>query len=118
MSIYDDMQKVASTLITDFQQGSIKYVQRSITYTTPDEPSSATETLINVDGVVKGVSFKFVDHTNILTSDKQLTISADQQFTPDAKDFIEIDGNRYKILRVDAIPNAGTPVVYRLFIRN
>lgn len=116
-NIYADLQKVASDVIGEFKQGEMVYIGLTAgTGGTIDNPAEPVETETAFNGVARGAQFKYVDNSKIFASDLQITMPADG-VTPTLAGFIEIDGTRYKIVGVDAIPPAGTPVAYRVFVR-
>ncbi len=121
MSIYNDLQKVAADLIGEFRQGdenTFQYIALTAgTGGTPDNPAKPVETPTSFNAVARGAQFKYVDGTNILASDMQLSMPANLDVVPSIKGFIEVDGRRHKIVGVNAVPPAGVPVVYRIFYR-
>ena len=46
-----------------------------------------------------------------------VTMSVQTGVSPAQKDFVEIDGKRYKVANIVAKPAAGTPVVFTLIVR-
>ena len=117
VSLYADLQKVASGVIGEFQQSQMVYIALSAgTGGTPDNPAEPVETEHAFPGTVRGAQFKYIDNSKIFASDMQVTMPADMT-VPALDGFVEIDGTRYKIVGVDAVPPAGTPVVYRIFVR-
>jgi hypothetical protein len=116
-SIYDDLQGVAQNVLADFNQGVIEYVAVTPGNGPPDNPGPSQDALpVRVNGAVRGVSFKYIDGSNILASDLQVTIPAGI-VTPNMKGFMRIDGVRYKIVRIDTKPAAGTPVAFLIIVR-
>lgn len=118
MSFYDEMQLIASGLLSEFKQGSIS-VKRLTPGSGPAyDPGPPTETLYSVDGVVSGVNRKYVDGTKILESDQQIIFNADAGIVPSMSDELVIDGRVYNnIVSVKQIPAAGTPVVFVIIFR-
>lgn len=117
MSIYDEMQSVAKELLgsDDFAQAGIKYIALVKGAGSPDNPGKPTEVLYTIaDAVARGVEYKYVDGTQIVTSDGQVTCGAPQSFTPKIGDWVEVGGKRHKIKMCTAVPPTGTPVVYKL----
>lgn len=114
---YDAMQVRAGALLDRFNQGSSS--EQVITSTPAanewDLPSeTVAETVL--DAVARGVSEKYVDGENIISTDLQMTIAA-VDFTATAGMNIKIDGKAVTVLRVDAVPAMGTVVVWRVFVR-
>ncbi|QWY83164.1 head-to-tail joining protein [Rhizobium phage RHph_X2_24] len=117
MAFYDEMQTVASELLNEFKQGAIKYVQIVPGAGPIDEPGPSTEVVTDVDAVARGVSFKYVQSGLALASDLTVTIAYNAAVTPNMRDFIEIDGVRYKIIQDISTPAAGTRVVWKFIVR-
>jgi hypothetical protein len=113
MGFYDEMQQIATGLLTEFNQGIISYV-KSIPGNGPvDDPGAPTLTVYTLVGAVaKGVSKKFVDSGLAVVSDKQVTAAVDPRFIPDMNGHMIIDGNQYKILGIFQVPEAGTPSAF------
>lgn len=118
MSIYDDLQTVTSEIMTEFKQGLIQLVQ--FVYpedSTPDNPSEPEEVLTELNGTVKGVSYKYLKDSFITTSDKEVTTAVINDIIPSENDFIEIDSVRYKILQFQPLPSAGTACAWKFIVR-
>lgn len=118
MAFYDEMQQIATGLLTEFKQGAIAYVQ-IIKGTGPDdEPGPSTPDVKPLVGAVaKGVSFKYLQGGLAVASDLQVTHSVQNGVEPEMNGFYEIDGVRYKIIQLIPIPAAGTKVAIRAIIR-
>lgn len=113
MSIYDDMQAIGRELLTEFNQDGISYVELIPAMGPPDNPGAPSETVHSLTGAVaRGVEYKYVDGTQIVASDGQVTCKAPLSFTPKIKDWVIVGGQRHKIKSATAIPPTGTPVVY------
>ena len=121
MAFYEDMQKLASSVMKEFKQDSVKLIQYKETKGgTLDEPSELAEKVYNLDATVSGVSFKYLINSYAVASDLTVTAGVIQGVTPTINDFIEIEGVRHKIIRdISAAPNAvnGKPVVWRFICR-
>lgn len=113
---YQEMQAVATDLIGEFQQGVIEYVAITPGTGPADDPGEPTETVTRIDAVARGVSFKYVDGTNVVTSDLQTTF-AGSAATPEMTGFIQVDGVRYKIVQIVRKPAAGTVVAWTVIFR-
>ena len=114
---YDAMQVRAYGLLDRFNQGASS--EQVITVTPAanewDMPSEAVaETKLTA--VARGVSERYVDGSNIIATDLQMTISA-VDFTATAGMNMKIDGKAVTVLRVDAVPAMGVTVVWRVFVR-
>lgn len=126
-SIYDDLKVVAGDLLKDFKQGVIKYVKLTHgTITDVDEPPTPTEVEYSVNGTARGVKFKYVQNGFAVVTDLQVTLSttgindttgSTEEIIPDMKDFIKVDGVRYKIVKILPKPPAGIVVANVVIIR-
>ena len=117
MSIYDDLQPVASELLGEFKQGTVYLIKMTEGNGTPDDPGDPTETKYELDATVKGVSFKYIEQGFALESDLMVTSAVRDDVTPDGDDFIEIDGVRHKIHRDMSVPAAGTKIAWKFIVR-
>lgn len=120
MAIYDEMQNLARDILTDpeFKQGKIEYV-RIVPGTGPiDNPGPSTTVVTEMPGgVARGVSFKYVKDGLALSSDLTVILPVTAGVVPNMKDFIDIDGVRYKIIQDISTPAAGTRVVWKFIVR-
>lgn len=119
MSIYDDMRSVAADVLGEFKQGEIRYVTvANAAGASPDESGSTTLTASNpLSATARPVSTKYVDGSNVVVSDIQVTIPNDGKCSPDMNGFVRIDGTDYKIMAVMARPAAGDPVSWTVIVR-
>ena len=120
MAIYDEMQNLARDILTDpeFKQAKIEYVQIVPGNGPVDNPGpSRTVVTEMLGGVARGVSYKYVKDGLALSSDKTVTLPVVAGITPDMKDFIDIDGVRYKMVQDISTPAAGTRVVWKFIVR-
>lgn len=120
MSIYDDLRQVSSDLHAEFKQGTISYVPMVVTAgARPDLPASSVKgTPVSINSVARPVSTKYVDSTNVVMTDKQLSIPNDGVSPePMLGHFVRIDGVDHKIIMVMARPAAGTPINWTVVVR-
>lgn len=115
MSIYDDLKPVAAALLKEFKQGFIQHVSITPGTGPADDPGPATETKTTLDATVKGVSFKYMQNGFATAADKTVICAIIDGLVMDEKDFIEIDGERFKIV-YDISPPANSSRVVRKFI--
>ena len=113
---YSDMQGIASALIGEFAQGSVVYHRLTAGGGTPDDPGTASDNDTAIPATVRTVRFQYIDHTNILTTDLMVVMPGGI-FEPNIKDFIVVDGVRYKIIRIFRKPAAGIAVSFDIVIR-
>lgn len=115
MTIYEELQPVAAQLLKEFKQGVTKLISVS-TSGNADAPT-VTETETILDAAVKGISRKYVRDGFSVESDLEVTAAVVAGVTPTLKDYIEIDGIRYKIVRDISVPAAGTRVAWKFIVR-
>lgn len=115
MTFYDDMQNVAKDIIREFKQGSLAIIKVTPGNGPIDAPGPSTKSRVEIDGVARGVKFKYVMNGLAVASDMQVTTHGDLPVPVDMKDMIEIDGVPFKIKQIVPRPAAGNPVAY-LFI--
>lgn len=118
MSLYDEMQAVAKSLLgdADFKQGVTSLVKVTPGNGPAYDPGASTETLYILDGAVRGVKFKYVAKSLAVASDLQIT-HAVPEVEPALTDFVEADGVRYKIVHIDRKPSVGVAVAFTLILR-
>ena len=116
MTFYQDCQDTAKELLTEFRQGVIIYTPKGSQTGSSWNPDYSAGTPVTVDGVAKTVSGKYVDGTNIMSTDKEVTLPEFGQ-EPKLDGSLSIDGVDHEIVGVHRIPAAGTVVAWRLFVR-
>lgn len=110
---YGEMQGVATGLLTEFNQGTMTY--NYITGGTSPFDGPATSTAVPFLGVARGVSQRYL--TDLITaSDIEITAAV---FVPAPKinGTVTIDGTERQIISVKQVPAAGTPSIYKLFVK-
>lgn len=117
VSFYDDMAGIASELINEFQQGQVYYVALVPGSGPEHDPGEPTEVETLVPAVARGVQFKYIDGTNIVASDGQITIPADTGIVPSIDGYVRVDDRKHRIISCTAIPPAGTAVAYRVIYK-
>lgn len=109
------MSATAKRLLTRFNQGALSSIVITETAGASEfDPPTMSPVATTRQGVSRGVSSKFVDGENILSTDLQLMIEA-TSLTVDNR--MTIDGKSVQILRVDQIPPSGVVVATRVFVR-
>ncbi|MDV3257745.1 MAG: hypothetical protein LOX97_08205 [Sphingomonas sp.] len=119
MGFYDDMQAVATDVLTEFAQGAVTLTRVTPGEVDPEEPWVVPEpetTSYALKAAVRGVSQELVDGSEVVASDLMVT-AAVPEIVPAMTDLLEIDGRAMTLVRIDAIPAAGTVVAYRLIVR-
>jgi hypothetical protein len=118
MSIYGDMQNLATNLLTDFNQGELSYIQLvPATGGTIDNPGTPTPVKTPVKGAVRGVSQKYINAGFATGSEKQATINVIAGLNPKNGDQFSVDGEIFTITKVLKKPEAGTTVAYVLILK-
>lgn len=117
MTIYDELQSIASEIMSEFKQGTVNLIKITPGTGPADNPGAATSVSHSLDAVVKGVSFKYVSQGLAVSSDLEITASVIDSVIPSEKDFIQIDGTQYKIVQLINIPAAGTQVTWKFIVR-
>lgn len=125
MGFYDEMRAVATELLSgelgqssasDGNKRTIEYVK--ITQTgTFDAPGAPTYTLTPLDATSRGASFKYVAKSLAQAGDMQVVSAIHPDVTPDARDSIDINGVRHKIVHIEPKPTAGAPVAWLFIVR-
>jgi hypothetical protein len=113
---YQEMQGVATELLTEFNQGVIKYIETAVS-SDPFNPSQGADTSHTLDAVARGVEFKYVKEGYISASDIQVTASV-FSVSPNHDGVVEIDGSKKQVIAVEQIPAAGTVVAWRIFCKS
>jgi hypothetical protein len=117
MSIYDEMQGVATELFGEFQQGSIMYVElQMVSGGTPDDPNEAVRVEYMLTATARPVSTRYIDGSHIVQSDKQVSMPGGG-VEPQMSGFLLIDAVQHKIIGIKRIPEAGTVISYILIVR-
>lgn len=117
MAFYDEMQNLASEVLREFKQGKIEYVTLVPGAGPADDPGAPTYVKKEVDAVSRGVSYKYVKDGLALSTDLTVTMAVDPAITPNMRNFIDIDGVRYKIVQDISAPAAGTRAVWKFIVR-
>lgn len=116
MAFYEDMQNIASNLLTEFKQGVIEYGRLTPGAGPADDPGASSIAWQTLKGAVaRGVSQKYIALSLAVATDKQITMSA--ELVPDIRDKARIDGEELKIVHIVARPAAGTVAAYTLIVR-
>ena len=112
---YSEARGVAEELIGDFgQSATLVQMANSGTQYNP----TLVETAHTVTLALVNYRDSQVDGSLILAGDKLVYLSTQGlAVTPDAKDKIEIAGERHEIVNLDALSPAGTVVYWQLQVR-
>lgn len=109
---------VAPRLMAKFANGGTKTEVRTVT-PNPDplQPSTVVTTSSPFNAYVKGVSAQMVTADPNLQASDLLVLVAAIDFIPQVSKMVEINGKTCAIIRVDAIPAAGDPAIYKFYVR-
>lgn len=110
---YDNMQGVATELLTEFSQGTMSY--NYITGGTSPFDGPTTVTAVPFKGAATGVAFKYRNDL-VTASDIEITAAVFEP-APLPNGTVTIDGTERQVLSVMAIPPAGTPSIYKIFVK-
>lgn len=126
MGFYDDMQGIATGLLRDFKQGTIRYIKLTKGQGPAQNPGPPSEAATTIPGATASSTFS-VNAANAKFSPNSLIQSGDIMVVAEAPalaavalaltDFIEIDGIRYRIIVIGKTPAAGVTVAYTFFVR-
>jgi hypothetical protein len=118
MTIYSEMQGVATELLTEFKQGVIQYVQIVPGSGPAYNPGPSQEIPVTINGATAGgISFKYVKMGLGVAGDMQINMAVQANITPAINGFVKIDGVQYKITQIIPKPAAGIPVTYTLIAK-
>lgn len=117
MSFYDEMQGVATELMTEFQQGAVVYSHPGADTGDEWNPTPGTPTSYTLKATVRGVQAKYIEDGYISASDLEVT-AAVFDVDPVQAGTVTIDGREHQIIRVDALPGAGVTVAWKMFCKS
>lgn len=109
---------VAPRLMAKFANGGTKTEVRTVT-PNPDPllPSTVVTTSTPFNAYVKGVSAQMVAADPNLQASDLLVLVAAVDFIPQVSKMVQINNKTCTIIRVDAIPAAGDPAIYKFYVR-
>jgi tellurite resistance-related uncharacterized protein len=117
VSFYDEMRGVATEALTEFSQGTLKLKRHTPGAGPTHNPGAGTWAEVAVlKGAVGGVGKAYLDSTIIVETDRAVTCAV-PAVEPAAGDKVEIDGVDHNVVAVKRIPEAGTAVAYKVFVR-
>ena len=133
---YDNMQGVATELLTQFNQGTMSY--NYITGGTSPFDGPATVTAGPFKGTATGVAFKYRNDL-VTASDIEITAAVFKSplwddlvvwddaalwnddgvylVEPQLNSTVTIDGKERQIIQVRKIPASGTPILFKIFVK-
>lgn len=115
-AFYSRAQNTSSRLLSRFKQGVIEYV---VTESAPGanawDPPIQTESRLPMDATAKGVTAYQADDL-VSISDIGIT-SAVFGAEPKVGGIVEVDGVQRQVLKVRRIPEAGTLVAWKIYVK-
>jgi len=114
---YGSVQKIATDILTDFNQGVIELIKITPGAGPPERPGTPTEVTHTMKGTVQGVSKKYVDGGLAKATDFQVTLAVNTAATPEISDLLIINGQRHNIVQIMSKPPSGTVVAHVLIVR-
>lgn len=117
MTLYDDMQQIASDLFTEFDQPTIKLIQMTPGSGSAFDPGAATPTPQTLKGATaRGVSSKYVRNGLAVATDLQVSFAGDNP-APKMTDFVDVNGDRLKIVNIVRKPASGVVIAWTVIAR-
>jgi hypothetical protein len=113
---YGRMQKTASRLLKDKRQGDIIYVQPGTTSGPAWNPVVSPPINHTLDATAAGAS-EYADGSQVLASDKVVT-AAVFAVEPSTSGCVLINGASHEVVKIERIPESGTVVAWRVFVRS
>lgn len=118
MSIYDEISPVVREVFSLVKQGSVVLMSATPGNGPIDEPGEPTEIPHELEATARGASFQYVRSGMADASDSQVTFAANPAIpAPKGNDWLQIDGVRYKIVKIIKKPDAGEPLAYTIIAR-
>lgn len=124
MAFYEQMQGIATDLLTQFNQGVINLIvvtPGSGPPSNPGPPVRSAPLLLkgaaNAAFSVRGASKTYADGTMIQRGDIKVTTKVITGIDPKLTDKITLDGKEYNIIHFNKIPETGTTVAWVFFVR-
>lgn len=118
MSIYDEITPAIREVFGLVKQGSVVLMSVTLGNGPVDEPGEPTETPHELEATARGASFQYVRSGLADAADSQVTFAANPAIpAPKGSDWLQIDGVRFKIVKIIKKPDAGEPLVYTLIAR-
>lgn len=113
---YAELADLASGVLAEFQQGTVKYIAPGVASGSDWDPQQAAGAEHEVKAVVSGVAAKYVDNTHIYATDLQVTMPTFAA-VPTLEGSLSIDGFAYQIVQIIPVPAAGDVIVWKMIVR-
>lgn len=116
MSFYHDMQAIAGSLLTEFDQGGLSLGVYTPGGGPPHNPGEPTYPETPFKGAVRGVSAKNLSDSLIQSTDLVVTMPGGAM-TPKLSDRIKIGGLMHSIVKITPKPATGVIAAYEIVVR-
>lgn len=108
----------APRLLAKFSNGGTQVVVRSLTQPSdPLSPPVATEVRTDFNAYAKGVSAQMVAADPNLVATDLMLLCAAIDYVPSVDAVVAVNNQPRRIIRVDSIPAAGDPAIYKFYVR-
>lgn len=109
---------VAPRLLAKFANGGTQVVVRLLSQPTdPLSPPLAVESRTDFNAYAKGVSAQMVQADPNLVATDLMLLCAAVDYQPAVGGVVGVNGSSRRIVRVDSIPAAGDPAIYKFYVR-
>lgn len=112
-AFYDEMQAMATELLTDFDQGG--FALCVATPTGPAHSPTITYPETPFAGAVEGVTAQHMKDSLVQAAD--LAVLMPGTLTPNGADRVKIGGKQHSIVKIIPIPATGTVAAYEVIVR-
>jgi hypothetical protein len=116
VTFYTEMQGVARDLLREFDQGGVVLSVSTPGAGPPHNPGPTAFVDVPIDGAARGVSAQYVDGSNVIATDLQVTIPGGVA-EPKMQDRVKLANVPHQIVRIIPKPATGTVAAYLLIIR-
>lgn len=126
MDAYADLRGLVTNTMATWKSGAVTLTRT--TNAAPDAdtpwiPGAPTETVYDLDAVVRGVSAEYVDGTVIVASDLMVVAAPIARLAgtpvtivPAMGDTLQIDGKTKAIKQIKPAPASGDAAIFRIFV--
>jgi hypothetical protein len=114
MTFYEEMQTMATELLTEFKQGAVSL--RRVTVTpgaNPWDPPTRTTADTPLSATLKRMHRRYENGILVIETGDKVTFAVPAGITPLLTDQLVINGQARAITNLTAVPPSGTPVVYK-----
>lgn len=118
-ALYTRLSNTATRLINKYDQGSVDYMVEVVSQPVdPYDPPVVTLCPRPIKLVARGVSAALLSaDPDLVSTDLMIIIDGQQEYKPAIGDKLSVNGNAKVVVRVDRVPAAGDPVIFKFFVR-